>query len=152
VSFSSLCAYLRQAGVRGIVVGLSSDTVPAFNIVAEAEGAPEFFAALGQALEVCEEQILAEHPQPERTARNLLSWLTDALGNGDTARKFISYLKLAAPFDGDCLCRQGDPSDELLIVERGRVSVTVARPGQSPLHVRVFGPHTFVGEIGSPTG
>jgi SulP family sulfate permease len=147
-SFSSLSGYLSALRVRTIVVGLSPETVRAFDMLVKAEGAPEVLTTLDQALELCEELILAEYQQQAHVVGELSSWFTDAMGSADMARKLISYLKPATTFDGDCLCRQGDPSNELLIIQQGRVSVTVERPGQAPLLVRVFGPHTVVGEIG----
>jgi sulfate permease, SulP family len=116
--------------------------------VSKAEGAPEFFRTVDEALEVCEEQLLAKHLQQTRNASELLSWLTEAFGNREDARKLIVHLKPATVFDGNCLCHQGEPSDTLLFIEHGRVSVTVERRGLTPLRVRVFGPHTLVGEIG----
>src|SRR5262249_30257150 len=110
--------------------------------------APEVLTTLEQASELCEELILAEYQQQAHVVGELSFWLTDAMGSADMARKLISYLKPATTFDGDCLCRQDDTSNELLIIQQGRVSVTVERPGQAPLLVRVFGPHTVVGEIG----
>ena len=41
-----------------------------------------------------------------------------------------------------------DPTDSLIFVETGPVTVILERPGQPPLRVRVFGAHTLVGEIG----
>jgi sulfate permease, SulP family len=148
MSFSQFNAYLHQAAVRRIVVGLPPDAVRTFNILTEGESAPEFLANLDDALEVCEERILARHPQRARMVGALEPWLSDALGTPEMARKFIFHLKPATILDGDILCRQGDPSYELLFIERGRVTVTVERPAQAPLRVRVFDPHTIVGEIG----
>jgi len=36
----------------------------------------------------------------------------------------------------------------LLFIERGSVSVLVDRPQGDPMRIRVFGPHTMIGEIG----
>ena len=68
----------------------------------------------------------------------------------ETRRKARPYDHLTpAPRDADSyLCRQGDPTDSLIFVERGPVTVILERPGLSPLRVRVFGAHTLVGEIG----
>src|SRR5262249_42763405 len=41
-----------------------------------------------------------------------------------------------------------DPTDSLLFIERGPVSVTLEMRDHPPLRVRVFGAHTLVGEVG----
>ena len=68
-------------------------------------------------------------------------------GAESTARVLAEHLTQAKAQDR-CLCRQGDPTDSLLFIEAGRVSVMLERPGQAPLRVRVFGAHTIVGEVG----
>jgi len=78
----------------------------------------------------------------------LADWLEEALGSREFAEELCAHLT-PAPRDAESyLCRQGDPTDSLIFVERGPVTVILERPGLSPLRVRVFGAHTLVGEIG----
>src|SRR5437764_14668138 len=50
---------------------------------------------------------------------------------------------------GDVLLRQGDPSESLHVIVRGRVSVEYLTPGQwAPLVVRELGVGEVVGEMG----
>jgi SulP family sulfate permease len=48
---------------------------------------------------------------------------------------------------GQALFRQGEPGDAMYIVERGRVTVSLALTGGRSLRLRSFGPGTIVGEM-----
>jgi sulfate permease, SulP family len=92
--------------------------------------------------------LLAAYAASCGSRRSLAAWLEEVLGSREFAEELCIRLT-PAPRDADSyLCRQGDPTDSLIFVERGPVTVILERPGLSPLRVRVFGAHTLVGEIG----
>lgn len=146
-SLSRLRVYMRQSGVRAVFAGMRPSTAQTLRS-GGGNDAPEFFPDLDRALEECETRLIDEHLPHAHAARNLPEWLADALGGHEWAGKLAARLKPAPLVDGDCLCRQGDPTDSLLFIERGRVSVFVDGPHHEPLRVRVFAPHTIAGEIG----
>jgi SulP family sulfate permease len=138
---------LREAGIRHVVSGLSP-LVRAVMVEAGALAGVTEYADLDQALEAGETLLLVEHGFKTAEYPPLVDWFTEALGSAAFARDLIAVLEPAHPVDAEYLCRQGDPTDSLLFVERGRVSVLVDRPGHAPIRHRVFGANTVLGEVG----
>jgi sulfate permease, SulP family len=103
---------------------------------------------LDKALEEAEEVVLSTHSRSRGSRRSLVGWLAEALGSHEFAEALCAHLSPARRDADSYLCRQGDPTDSLIFVETGPVTVILERPGQPPLRVRVFGAHTLVGEIG----
>jgi SulP family sulfate permease len=60
----------------------------------------------------------------------------------------VAVLEPANLRDAGYLCRAGDPTDTLIFIESGRVSVEVDNGDHGPIRQRVFGPNTIVGEVG----
>jgi SulP family sulfate permease len=74
-------------------------------------------------------------------------WLTQALGCEAHAEKLMPLLERADLPAGTYICRQGDPTDNLIFIERGRVGVMIMVGGKECC-ARIFGPHTIAGEQG----
>jgi len=103
---------------------------------------------LDVALEEAEATILATYEMEDRKRRSMVDWLAEVVSSRENAQALFD-LMVPAPVDAhQYLCRQGDPTDTLLFIERGPVSVTLERKDQPALRVRVFGAHTLVGEVG----
>ncbi len=121
---------LRDAGIRNAVCGLS----PAVGRVVDATSSRPIdvacYSDLDEALEQGENMVLAAQRTITTTHQPLLDWLTGALSSVEYARELSHRLTPTASADVRYLCRQGDPTEALLF------------------RVRVFGPHTLVGEIG----
>ena len=49
---------------------------------------------------------------------------------------------------GEVIMRQGDPSDALHVITRGRVRVERDQPGETPLVLAELGPGDVIGEMG----
>jgi SulP family sulfate permease len=147
-NFTRIQESLRDAGIRNAVCGLS----PAVSRVVDATSSRPIdvacYSDLDEALEQGENVVLAAQRTITTTHQPLLDWLTGALSSVEYARELSHRLTPTASADVRYLCRQGDPTEALLFIERGRVSVLVDRPDHEPMRVRVFGPHTLVGEIG----
>jgi sulfate permease, SulP family len=147
-SFARMRDSLRAAGIRIAVCGLA----PAVARVIGAVGAPSVeivsCANLDEALEQGENAVLVAHGATTVTHRPLVDWLAAALGNLEYASELVRHLTPAEPAEAGFLCRQGDLTETLLFIERGSVSVLVDRPERDPMRIRVFGPHTMIGEIG----
>ena len=146
--FAKIRDMLRKNGSRQVMAALSPS---AANILSASSGLGDGVGRhenLDKALEEAEEALLAAYAESCGSRQSLVAWLEEALGSRDFAEELCAHLT-PAPRDADSyLCRQGDPTDSLIFVERGPVTVILERPGLSPLRVRVFGAHTLVGEIG----
>ena len=108
------------------------------------------FATRNEALEWCEDEVLAESKAEERsgTAADFEEWLTAEIGGRDRARRLASYFERRDLAPGTVLYEQGSPSDRLDLVVSGTVAVTVmAEPGLALL-VRRMSTRTVVGEMG----
>jgi len=146
-SFLRIAQRLKAAQVRHVVTGLSPGVRQVMVEVGALAGVLEH-ASLDEALEAGETLLLEQNGFAAAHHRPLIDWLADALGDAGHAQDLADALAPARPVDEHYLCRQGDDTDSLLFVERGRVSVVVERPGHAPIRHRVFGANTVVGEIG----
>jgi SulP family sulfate permease len=139
---------LRNRGVTHVVVGAS----PEIRHVMYDAGALDDKVIeqdnLDIALEFGEETLLKAHGSLAAGARPLRAWLTEALDGEDRAAALIAVLEPAHYADQGHLCHAGDPTDSLLFVENGRVSVEIENPGHAPIRQRVFGANTVLGETG----
>jgi SulP family sulfate permease len=139
---------LRGYSIAHVVVGLSPEIG---HVMADAGGLkPQVIQldSLDEALERGEDELLARHDGQAAGQRTLTEWLTEALGSAELAQTLATALKPANHEGAGYLCRAGDPTDTLLFIESGRVSVEVENEGHSPIRQRVFGPNTIVGEVG----
>jgi SulP family sulfate permease len=139
---------LRYRGMIHVVVGLSPETR---HVMADAGGLSADviqYDSLDEALECGEDRLLALHGGHAMGQRPLADWLTEELGSAELADTLVAALEPANHAGAGYLCRAGDPTDTLLFIENGRVSVEVENGGRSPIRQRVFGPNTIVGEVG----
>jgi SulP family sulfate permease len=139
---------LNKNGVRQVMAALS----PASAVLLSASSGLDARVCrhdhLDKALEEAEEMLLSTHSGSRGSRQSLAGWLEEALGSHEFAEALCAHLTPARRDADSYLCRQGDPTDSLIFVEVGPVTVILERPGLPPLRVRVFGAHTLVGEIG----
>jgi sulfate permease, SulP family len=146
--FAKIRDMLRKNGTRQVMAGLSPETASVLSASSGLDDRVSHYDHLDGALEEAEETLLAAYAASSGSRGSLAAWLEEALGSREFAEELCIHLT-PAPRDAESyLCRQGDPTDSLIFVERGPVTVLLERPGLSPLRVRVFGAHTLVGEIG----
>lgn len=137
----------RDAGVQLVLAGLTT------RMAALLEGGGfdlkashvQRFADLDRGLEWCEEFLLRDTDAPELLAEVLERALTPV--GRRLLREVCEQRRVPA---GEVLIRQGDPSNEMFFVERGRVRVLL-RLGSNPeewKRLRTYGPGTVVGEMG----
>ena len=139
---------LSHRDIAHAVVGLSLDIS---HVMADAGGLGPCVIrhnSLDEALERGEDGILARYGGHATGQRPLADWLTEALGSTDLAGTLTAALEPANHAEAGYLCRAGDPTDTLMFIESGRVSVEVEHDGHSPIRQRVFGSNTIVGEVG----
>ncbi len=146
--FAKIRDVLHKNGVRQVMAALS----PASAVLLSASSGLDDRVCrhdhLDKALEEAEEMLLSTHSTTRRSRWSLVGWLAEALGSHEFAEALCAHLSPARGDADSYLCRQGDPTDSLIFVEVGPVTVILERPGLPPLRVRVFGAHTLVGEIG----
>jgi sulfate permease, SulP family len=139
---------LRYRGIAHVVVGLSPETRHVMADAGGLSGDVIQYDSLDEALECGEHRLLALHGGHATGQRPLADWLTEELGSAELADTLVAALEPANHAGAGYLCRAGDPTDTLLFIENGRVSVEVENGGHSPIRQRVFGPNTIVGEVG----
>jgi SulP family sulfate permease len=143
-AFAKISELLRKNGTKQVMVGMSRSVRRVLNT----EVGVRQYDHLDGALEEAEEELLASKGVTATLGPSMVDWLTDVLGSREHAQALFDRMTPAPRDAQSYLCRQGDPTDSLIFIERGPVSVTLERRDQPPLRVRVFGAHTLVGEVG----
>jgi SulP family sulfate permease len=117
---------------------------------APAHGLALVASDLDQAMEHCEEEILAEHRSAiELSAEAILAQMLSEVGPD-----LATFEVLSAAFErvetaaGDVLIRQGDQADAIYLLASGRMDVLLESAGGPTMRVRKIGPGAVVGEIG----
>jgi sulfate permease, SulP family len=108
-----------------------------------------YFADLDVALEHCEERLLAGAAGTGLTA-DVSIWerIRKVLPEGASLSSFMAYLEPRTFQPGEYLVRQGGPSDEIVFIESGRVTVSLALPDGRSMRLRSMTVGTMIGEIG----
>jgi CRP/FNR family cyclic AMP-dependent transcriptional regulator len=88
-----------------------------------------------------------------RITRRLRPSLTVLEPPGDRTRQQLLRLGTHRPFRrGELLMMAGSPSDEVLLIETGRVKVVLSAPDGSETIVGWYGPGELIGELGVMSG
>ena len=117
--FAKIRDVLRQNGARQVMAALSP---AAANVMSASSGLDDGVGRhdhLDKALEEAEETLLAAHAESCGSRRSLTAWLEEALGSRGFAEELCAHLTPAPRDAHSYLCRQGDPTDSLIFVERG---------------------------------
>jgi sulfate permease, SulP family len=147
-SFAKIRELLRKAGVRQVMAAMSPAAAEILSTSSGLDDEVVRHDQLDGALEAAEELVLVAHDAAGGKRRTMIDWLQDVIGMRAVAEELFGRMTPAPRSADGYLCRQGDPTDSLIFIERGPVSVILERQEQSDLRVRVFGDHTLVGEVG----
>ncbi len=139
---------LRASGAIHVVICPSPDVHKVMRDAGALGKHVEEHINLDEALEYGENTLLDHHGASAAGHRPLKEWLADALGDADQAGTLIAALEPAVHGEDGYLCHAGDPTETLLFIEQGRISVETERKGQIPIRHRVFGANTVLGEVG----
>ncbi|MGJ3241791.1 MAG: SLC26A/SulP transporter family protein [Opitutales bacterium] len=101
---------------------------------------------LDRGLEHCEESLLAEHRGSERAGGLRVDLETLKV------RGVLAYAQNQQFAKGETIIRQGDPSDDLFFIRKGRVSVHLEGIDLGDRRLKSYGPGTLVGEVALYTG
>jgi sulfate permease, SulP family len=147
-SFAKIRTLLMKNGIQQVMVAVSAQSAAILNASAGLGENIRRYDHLDAALEAAEEEVLTTYDAPASLRGSMVDWLTDVIGSREHAQELFGLMTPASCDASSYLCHQGDPTDSLLFIERGPVSVTLDRGTQQALRVRVFGAHTLVGEVG----
>lgn len=109
---------------------------------------------LDRGVQWCEDRLLGEHAEAEGDAAgptSLLSALVAREGEFDIER-FRGYLEPVEVAAGDVVIQEGEDSDGLYFLARGRLTVELACDGPAPIRLRELAPGTVVGELSQYLG
>ncbi len=152
-SFIKLVQFMQEKNVTLVFTGLRKELALRLGDSELDFDAVPAFRDLDGGIEWCEEQTLEAFTEGSRASRaSLESYLVGDIFTKAQAREFISYLESNIYEPGDHLLRQGSPSDDILFIEMGRVTVQLELPGGKSVRLRSMGPGTVVGEIGTYLG
>ncbi|HVF08180.1 MAG TPA: SulP family inorganic anion transporter [Actinomycetota bacterium] len=114
--------------------------------IAALDGVVRFEPDLDRGLQRCEDELLADPdsavPQEDAPAEALAGM----------PPRLWTYLERMPLAEGASLMRQGDPPDDVFVLESGRLSVEMVTPEGTRLRLRVVRPGVVVGEIAMYTG
>jgi SulP family sulfate permease len=118
--------------------------------VIASEGTPSVFPTRNDALEWCEDQILAERDADgEADAEaHFEQWLAAEVGGAEAGRRLARYFERRDVAGGAVLYTEGSPSQSIDLVVSGTMSVTVSAGDGSQHLVRRMSTRTVVGEMG----
>jgi SulP family sulfate permease len=149
-SFQKMLLAARAADVTLVFAGLNDSCRAEFaraGIIA-AEGAAEHTGDLDQAIEHYEELLLVEGRGGIEGRADFAGWLAAELGSREVARALATLADRVELQPGAALCRQGEDTDALLFIDRGRVNVLLETGNGRQVRLRVIDGRTVLGEMG----
>jgi len=149
-SFTQIKDAADEKDVRLVLVNLTPDLRRAFQAIRGTDNVM-VVSDLDHALESCEDAIIEVH-RPDEVGFSLHSWLTDALGSTEYADRLTKCCTRLEIQPGEHVARQGELSDSMHFILKGRVGIFVGTDDGRVVRVRSLGAHTTIGEMGLMTG
>jgi SulP family sulfate permease len=149
-SFQKMLLAARAADVTLVFAGLNDSCraeLARAGIIA-VEGAAEHTGDLDQAIEHYEELLLVEGRGGIEGRADFAGWLAAELGSREVARALAALADRVELQPGEALCRQGEATDTLLFIDRGRVNVLLETESGRQVRLRVIDGRTVLGEMG----
>jgi sulfate permease, SulP family len=150
-SFTQIKDAADEKGVRLVLVNLTPELRRAFQAIRAHIDSVIVVSDLDHALESCEDAIIEVH-RPDEAGSSLHSWLADALGSTECANRLSKCCTRLEVQPGEDVARQGEPSESMHFILKGRVGIFVSTDDGREVRVRSLGPHTTIGEMGLMTG
>jgi SulP family sulfate permease len=149
--FSKIQHFCRARGAELIFTRMNAEMARQFSEGSRLDGeaAIRMFPDLDVALEYCEEKLLQEFDEA-RTERRESIWdqIAAALPAGTSIEGFKRYLEPREFAPGDYLMHQGMPSEEILFIESGRITIHLKLDDGRSVRLRSMHSGTTIGEIG----
>lgn len=138
------------AGTTLVIASLAPPHFAAFERagIVNDGGPHRMFAALAQALEWCEDEVLADWGDAPQEATDFEPWLAAEVDDAGVARRLLSYFNRRLVGRGEVLYLERSPADTIDFVVGGTVSVEVVRDDGSRHVIRRMSRKTVLGEMG----
>ena len=150
-SFTQIKDAVDEKGVRLVLVNFTSELRRAFQAILVQTDNVIVVSDLDHALESCEDAIIEVH-RPDEAGFSLHSWLADALSSREYADRLTKCCTRLEVQPGEDVARQGERSESMHFLLKGRVGIFVRTDDGREVRVRSLGPHTTIGEMGLMTG
>jgi SulP family sulfate permease len=151
-SFRQIHAAAAKRGAQLVLVNLSREMERAFRVAQFLTDELIVLSRLDDALEHCEEVVIAAHRAASAETKTLQSLLEEALGDERSAERLAHHCERRDAHAGEVIARQGEPPDSMQFVVQGRLGVYVDMGDGKVVRVRSLGHRTTVGEMGLITG
>src|SRR5258705_1748774 len=147
-SFAQIKRSAEERGVKLVLVHLPPAAEKALRSSEFISKEVSIIAELDQALEWCENEIIAQHPCLEQEEASLRDWFTQILGTEHDAQELIRRCQRIEVDAGEIIVRAGDPADSMHFILDGRVGIMVPADEDRTTRVRSLGRYTTIGEMG----
>ncbi len=152
VSMSKLSRLAKKTGFLILAASVPVDIQNSFRgagLLAEGPGQVRIFRDRDFSVEWCENDMLKHHfPDVQGEVKSLPQILHDFHPWRVDTSGLLNYMERIEVDKNHYLILQGDPSDELFFIEKGKVKVVVELDNGRTMRVRSMGAGTVVGEIG----
>ncbi|QFU77158.1 STAS domain-containing protein [Halioglobus maricola] len=149
-SFTRIAQEAAKTGFVLVMTGLSDSMMGQLRSSGfdyESMDCVEVMQDLDRGLEWCEEQVLSGQVVEQQEA-SLLNQFYDALGSWENVEILLSYFEQRRAVAGDILAREGEPSDELFLLETCSASVYLGTDLETMHRIRRASSGTVFGEVG----
>lgn len=106
------------------------------------------FPDRNEALEWCENLLLAEHETTAATEETFEEWLSSVFGDELEPRRLISYFVRRTYKPGQTVLKQGGRSNSVDLLATGCVAITVTDDQGQSIRLRRMAAQTVIGEMG----
>jgi SulP family sulfate permease len=145
MAFTRLHQFAAARGVRLVLSGLSAGVARGLGPLA-ADPSIRRLPRLQDGIEWMEEDALAALP-PLPPPPTFATRLATLMGEADAAR-FLAALPMEEVPPGTVLMVQDEASDDVVLLEEGRVTIGIRLASGYAITVRVEGPGALIGELG----
>jgi sulfate permease, SulP family len=147
-SFAQIKRSAQERGVKLVLVRLPPAAEKALRSSEFISKEVSIIAELDQALEWCENEIIAQHQNLEQEEASLRDWFMQILGTEHDAEELMRRCQRIEVDAGEIIVRAGDPADSMHFILDGRVGIMVPADEDRTTRVRSLGRYTTIGEMG----
>ncbi len=150
LSFSKMLQFTQDRNVALIFSGLKGRALKQFEnggFGAHIDGL-HLFSQLDRAVEWCEEKIIAEHHMVEGEAERLADKLLPIVPDEEAIQRLLGQMARRTYEPGAYLMREGDPPDEIMLIESGQVTVQLEPADAEPVRLETSAGGRVIGELG----
>ncbi len=146
--FKKISYATRAAGAHLVITGMHAAQIAEWRQSGDPDLlAIEYFSDLDTGAEWCEAQVIdARRAAPSGKREVIRDWLNAEVG--ESAETLLRYMERRTLAQGDVLCRQDLPADDMYFIESGRVAVELQLADGTKRRLRTLGPKTVLGEMG----